>query len=249
MILLGIDVGGSSIKGGLADVTRGELTSELLSLPTPQPSEPDAVMRTVAELSRKLPASGPAGFAFPAVVKRGKARTAANVDEGWIGIDGAALASDAIGRPAVFLNDADAAGIAEIKWGAGRDTPGTVIMLTFGTGIGTAIFSDGRLLPNTEFGHLCLPATGEAEHYASARIKTELSLNWGQWISRVNEYLDHMHRLFWPDVFILGGAVSESFDEFEPLLISPAEIRRARFTAQAGVIGAALAAAESLDKP
>jgi polyphosphate glucokinase len=248
MILLGIDVGGSSIKGGLADVTRGELTSELLSLPTPQPSTPDAVMRTVAELSRKLPTSGPAGFAFPTVVKRGKARTAANVDEGWIGIDGAALASDAIGRPAVFLNDADAAGIAEIKWGAGRDTLGTVIMLTFGTGIGTAIFSDGRLLPNTEFGHLCMPE-GEAEHYASARIKTELSLDWQQWTDRVNEYLEHMQRLFWPDVFILGGSVSENFDEFASLLRSPAEIRRARFTAQAGVIGAALAAAESLDKP
>jgi polyphosphate glucokinase len=230
MILLGIDVGGSSIKGGLADVTRGELTSELLALPTPQPSTPDAVMRTVAELSRKLPTSGPAGFAFPTVVKRGRARTAANVDEGWIGVDGAALASDAI------------------KWGAGRDTPGTVIMLTFGTGIGTAIFSDGRLLPNTEFGHLCMPA-GEAEHYASARIKTEESLDWKQWIGRVNEYLDQMHRLFWPDVFILGGSVSENFEEFESLLKSPAEIRRARFTAQAGVIGAALAAAMSLDKP
>jgi polyphosphate glucokinase len=248
MILLGIDVGGSSIKAGLTDVTRGELTSELLSLPTPQPSKPDAVMLAVAELSRKLPTGGPAGFAFPSVVTQGKARTAANVDESWVSADGVKLASDAIGRPAVFLNDADAAGIAEMKWGAGRDTRGTVIMLTFGTGIGSAIFSDGRLLPNTEFGHLCMPS-GEAEHYASARIKTELSLDWEAWIGRVNEYLESMHRLFWPDVFILGGAVSESFEQFEPLLRSKAEIRPARFRAEAGVIGAALAAAESLDKP
>jgi polyphosphate glucokinase len=248
MILLGIDVGGSSIKAGLADVTRGELTSELMSLPTPQPSKPDAVMLTVAELSRKLPTSGPAGFAFPSVVMGGKARTAANVDESWLGADGVKLASDAIGRPAVFLNDADAAGIAEMKWGAGRNTSGTLIMLTFGTGIGSAIFRDGRLVPNTEFGHLCMPS-GEAEHYASARIKTELSLDWPAWIGRVNEYLDYMHSLFWPDVFILGGAVSENFEEFEPLLRSRAEIRPARFRAEAGVIGAALAAAESLDKP
>jgi polyphosphate glucokinase len=248
MILLGIDVGGSSIKAGLADVTRGELTTELLSLPTPQPSTPDAVMVTVAELSRRLPATGPAGFAFPTVVQRGKGRTAANVDEGWIGADGVALASDAIGRPAVFLNDADAAGIAEMKWGAGRDTRGTVIMLTFGTGIGSAIFIDGKLLPNTEFGHLLMPS-GEAEHYASARIKTELSLDWPAWIARVNEYLRDMHALFWPDVFILGGAVSENFEEFASLLRSRAEIRPARFRAEAGVIGAALAAAESLDRP
>jgi polyphosphate glucokinase len=248
MILLGIDVGGSSIKAGLVDVTRGELTTELISLPTPQPSKPDAVMLTIAELSRRLPTGGPAGFAFPSVVTHGKARTAANVDEGWIGADGVKLGSDAIGRPVVFLNDADAAGIAEMKWGAGRDTCGTAIMLTFGTGIGSAIFTEGRLVPNTEFGHLLMPS-GEAEHYASARIKTELSLDWPTWIARVNEYLHYMQGLFWPDVFILGGAISENFDEFAPLLRSSAEIRPARFTAQAGVIGAALAAAESLDKP
>jgi polyphosphate glucokinase len=241
MILLGIDVGGSSIKGGLVDVNAGGLVSELCSLPTPQPSTPEAMMKVVAALAQQLPSTGPVGFAFPSVVKQGKARTAAHIDHAWVGVDGGALIQQTLGRSGVFLNDADAAGIAEMSCGAGRGMQGAVIMLTFGTGIGTALFIDGKLLPNTELGHLELHGVG-AEEWASARIRTQLNLDFRAWSARVNEYLDVMHRMFWPDVFILGGAVSERFGEFAPLLRSPAEIRPAHFAGQAGVIGAALAA-------
>jgi polyphosphate glucokinase len=246
--VLGIDVGGSSIKAGLVDVENARLVSEMISVPTPQPSTPHEVMRQVASLQRRLPGAKSAGFAFPSVVKNNVARTAAHVDSSWIGTDGAALASGTLGIPTVFLNDADAAGWAEMRWGAGRDIPGTVMMLTFGTGIGTALFTDGKLLPNTELGHLELRGM-DAEEWASARARTRDQLDFPAWIERVNEYLDAIHRLLWPDVFILGGAVSEHFDEFSALLRSPAEIRQAHFTGQAGVMGAALAAAEALAGP
>jgi polyphosphate glucokinase len=241
-ILLGVDVGGSSVKAGLVDVASGELASELLSAPTPVPSTPDALMPVIAGLAARLPASGPVGLCFPSVVKNGKVRTAANVASAWIGADGAGLASRALGRPVVFLNDADAAGIAEVRWGAGRGVPGPVVMLTLGTGIGSALFIEGKLYPNTELGHLEMRGM-DAEKWASAHVRTALHLDWGEWCGRVNEYLARMEALLWPDLFILGGAVTERFAEFAPLLHAEAEIRPARFTGQAGVVGAALAAA------
>lgn len=247
MNVLGIDVGGSSIKGGVVDVSTGQLVGEIKHVPTPKPSSPPEVMKATAELGKQLPAAKAAGFAFPAAVKRNVVRTAANVDKGWIGTDAGKLATAALGVPTVILNDADAAGVAEMTWGAGRDTPGTVIMLTFGTGIGTALFTDGKLTPNMEFGHLEMHG-GDAEAFASARIRTELNLDFPAWIARVNEYLDYVHALFWPDVFILGGAVSERYDQFAPLLKSQAEIRPAHFAGQAGVMGAALAASELAKK-
>lgn len=243
-IRLGIDVGGSAVKAGLADLERGCLTGELIARPTPQPATPGALMPVLAALLEQLPAaSGAVGVCFPSVVKRGKVRTAANIDSSWLGVDGAALARQTLARPVVFLNDADAAGIAEMRWGAGRNETGPVVMLTFGTGIGSALFIEGRLYPNTELGHLELRGM-DAEKWASAQVRTLLHLDFPTWIERVNEYLERMQRLFWPDLFILGGAVSEHFDEFAPLLRSEAEIRRAHFAGQAGVIGAALAAAE-----
>lgn len=248
MKVLGIDVGGSAIKGGLVDVVAGQLVGEMDHVPTPKPSTPEDVMSQVAVLGARLPAAEAVGFAFPSVVKDNIARTAANVDRGWIGADGVKLARAALGLPAVFLNDADAAGLAEMRWGAGRNTPGTVIMLTFGTGIGTAMFTDGKLLPNTEFGHIQMRGA-DAETWASARVRTEQKLDFPQWAERVNEYLELIHALFWPDVYILGGAVSERFDQFAPLLRSVAEIRPAHFGNQAGVVGAALAAAEALRGP
>jgi polyphosphate glucokinase len=238
---LGIDMGGSSIKAGVVDVTTGYLVSDIAHVPTPRPSTPLEVMRQVAVLGRQLPPARAAAFAYPGVVKRNIARTAANVDSSWLGTDGAAMASGALGLPTVFLNDADAAGIAEMSWGAGRNTPGTIIMLTFGTGIGTALFSDGKLMPNTEFGHIEMHG-GDAEDWASARVRTAENLDFPAWIARVNEYLHYIHALFWNDVFILGGAVSERYDQFAPLLRSEAEIRPAHFAGQAGVMGAALAA-------
>lgn len=202
----------------------------------------------VALAGRLRGAHGRAGVAFPSVVKGGTAYTAANIDHSWIGTNGEALAAQALGRPALMLNDADAAGIAEMRFGSGQGCDGTVVMLTFGTGIGTALFTSGRLFPNTELGHLELRGM-DAEKWASAHTRTVAGLDFPGWIARVNEYLDALHRLLWPDVFILGGAVSERFGEFAPLLHSSAEIRPARFANQAGVIGAALAAAASDPRP
>jgi polyphosphate glucokinase len=243
--VLGIDVGGSSIKAGLVDVDSGRITGGLISAPTPQNSTPAATMPVLAALAARLPgAEGGVGIAFPSVISQGTARTAANVDQAWIGTDGAALAARALGRPALFLNDADAAGIAEMRWGAGRGFDGTVIMVTLGTGIGTALFCDGKLYPNTELGHLELRGM-DAEKWASARVRTAEKLGFPEWIARVNEYLKRLHELLWPDLFILGGAVSERFAEFAPLLRSEAQLRPAHFAGQAGVVGAAMAAVEA----
>jgi polyphosphate glucokinase len=241
----GFDVGGSSVKAGLVDVEGGKLVGELVSAPTPKPATPAGVMQVIAGLSRGMPEAGDGvGIAVPSVVQKGIVRTAANVDHSWIGTDAAALAASVLGRPAECLNDADAAGFAEMRWGAGRGETGIVFMLTFGTGIGSALFFEGKLVPNTELGHLELRGM-DAEKWASAHVKTALNLDWPAWIERVNTYLARMHALFWPDLFILGGAVSERFDDFAPLLRSEARIRPAHFAGQAGVIGAALAAAEA----
>ncbi len=243
--LQGFDVGGSSVKAGLVDVDAGKLVGELISATTPRPATPQGVLQVIAGLSRSLPdEGGPVGIALPSVVQSGKVRTAANIDHSWIGTDAAALALEVLGRPAHCLNDADAAGVAEMRWGAGRGENGVVFMLTFGTGIGSALFHEGRLVPNTELGHLEMRGM-DAEKWASAYVKTALNLDWPAWIERVNEYLARMHALFWPDLFILGGAVSERFEDFAPLLRSQARIVPAHFAGQAGVIGAAMAAAET----
>ncbi|MGH8261041.1 MAG: polyphosphate--glucose phosphotransferase [Steroidobacteraceae bacterium] len=242
--VLGVDVGGSSIKAGLVDVESGALLSELISAPTPQPATPRAMMPVIAGLAARLPGSSESvGLCFPSVVKRGRIRTAANIDSSWLGVDGAALAAGALGRRVVFLNDADAAGLAEMRWGAGRGLGGPVVMLTLGTGIGSALFIDGRLFPNTELGHMELRGM-DAEKWASAHVRTALHLDFPAWSERVNDYLARMHALLWPDVFILGGSVIEHYDRFAPLLKCEAEIRPAHFSGQAGVVGAALAAVE-----
>jgi polyphosphate glucokinase len=243
--VLGIDVGGSSVKAGLVDVQSGQVSGTLIAAPTPQPSTPQALTAVLATLAGRLPGSdGAVGVAFPAVIKGGSACTAANIDQGWLGTNGERLATQALGRPVRFLNDADAAGIAEMRFGNGRGCDGTVIMLTFGTGIGTALFTGGRLFPNAELGHMELRGM-DAEKWASAHVRTVEGLDFPAWIERVNAYLLALHQLLWPDVFILGGAVSERFSEFAPLLKSQAELRPARFANQAGVIGAALAAADT----
>ena len=242
-ILLGLDVGGSSIKAGLVDTERGPMTTPLRSVPTPTPSTPEAVLQACAQIDREFGATGPVGLAIPSVVQAGIARTAANIDKSWIGCAAAARLSQLVGRPVICLNDADAAGVAEMSSaGAGRGVRGVVILLTFGTGIGSALFVDGELVPNTEFGHLEFHGQ-DAERTASARIRTEERLDWPHWCARVNDYLARMHALFWPDLFIIGGSISEDFDQFGHLLVSPAPIRRAGHGAQSGVVGAAFAAA------
>jgi polyphosphate glucokinase len=244
MILLGIDTGGSSLKAAPVDVTCGALAAPAISVPTPSPATPEAVAGAVGRIARHYPAvGGRIGFAFPTVVVGGRARTAANVDASWIGTDGAVLVLQATGRNAVFLNDADAAGLAEMRFGAGRGLRGTVMMLTLGTGIGSAIFHDGHLLPNTEFGHMEIRGM-EAEHRASARVRTAEQLGWEEWAGRVNEVLDRLHALLWPDTFIIGGGVTENWDRFGPSLRSRARILPARLGNDAGLIGAAVAAAD-----
>lgn len=244
MNLLGIDTGGSSLKAAPVDVATGALASDVVSFPTPSPATPAAIAGVVKQIAAAFPGvSGPVGFAFPSVVTAGVARTAANVDKAWIGTDGARLVREATGRPAAFLNDADAAGLAELRVGAGRGQSGTVIMLTFGTGIGSAIFHDGHLLPNTEFGHMEIRGM-EAEHRASARVRTVEGLAWPEWSQRVSEVLERMHALLWPDLFILGGGVVENWASFGPLLRSPARIVPAELGNTAGIVGAALAASE-----
>ncbi|HTC53600.1 MAG TPA: ROK family protein [Steroidobacteraceae bacterium] len=243
--LLGIDVGGSSVKAGVVDVTTGQLLGEMISAPTPRPSTPDRLAAVIAGLAKRLPqAKGSVGVAFPSVVRNGVIRTAANIDHSWLGADGATVVGKAVNRPVVFLNDADAAGIAEMRWGAGKDLKGTAIMLTFGTGIGSALFVDGRLFPNTELGHMELNGK-EAEKFASAHVRTAMHLDFPAWIERVNVYLARMQALFWPDVIILGGAVSERYAEFSRLLKCDAQLRPAHFAGQAGVIGAAMASSEA----
>jgi polyphosphate glucokinase len=244
--VVGIDFGGSSIKAGAVDVAGGRVIGELVSVPTPQPSTPAAVAEAIAELARRLPqCSGPIGFAYPGVVRANVARTAANVDKAWLGTDGAALIRAATGRAGAFLNDADAAGLAEMRLGAGRGVRGTVLMLTFGTGIGSAMFVDGELWPNTELGHLEMAGgRGETEHYASARVRAELKLDFPAWVARVNEVLAEFDRLFWPELIMVGGGVSERWEEFGPLLKSEARLVPAQLRAQAGVVGAAFYAHE-----
>jgi polyphosphate glucokinase len=239
---VGIDVGGSSIKAALVDVDEGIVIGSTESVPTPNPSAVEPMLDAFVELDRRLQGAGAVGLAMPSVVQNGIVRTAANIDKSWIGVNGAGLLGARLKRPVMLLNDADAAGHAEVRLGAGRGISGTIIVLTFGTGIGSAIFVDGILVPNTEFGHLELNG-GDAEWFASARVRTEEKLDWPQWAERVNVYLARMHALFWPEMFILGGAISENFAAFGPLLQSPAEIRPAQFAGQAGVIGSALAAA------
>ena len=239
--ILAFDVGGSFVKAGLVDVDRGGLAGDVLRRATPADAAPDAVMDLLAEMARELPSDGPVGLAFPAVAKRGVAWTAANIDRRWIGTDARDLLESRIGRPVAFLNDADAAGVAEMTLGAGRGRDGTVMVLTLGTGIGTAIFVDGRLLPNTELGHLEVRGR-EAEHRASARVRAEQGLSWPAWAAAVNEVLAAYHALLWPDVFIIGGGVTENWEHFGPLLTSRAEIVPAHFRNDAGMIGAAMAA-------
>ena len=244
-LILGIDLGGSSIKAGAVDLLTAQVVGDTESVPTPDGATLPATREALATLVGRFPqCTGPVGLAFPAVVKRGITQSAANVDRGWIGADAAALLSAAAGRPGYVVNDADAAGVAEMRVGAGRGERGVVMMLTFGTGIGSALFVDGRLWPNTELGHMEI-AGREAEHLASARVRTVEGLDWPAWATRVNIVLERYHALLWPDLFIIGGGVSERFEEYGTLLRSPARIVPAVLRQAAGVVGAAMYAADS----
>jgi polyphosphate glucokinase len=238
--VLGIDIGGSGIKAAPVDITTGKFTAERVKLATPRPALPDAVADAVKELVAGFGWTGPAGVAFPGVVIDGVTHTAANLDPAWIGLDAHELFSAATGLSLSLINDADAAGIAEMQLGAGSGERGTVLMLTFGTGIGSALFTDGRLVPNTEFGHIEIRGK-DAEERASDRARELHDLSWGKWAGRVDEYLAHVEALVWPSLFIIGGGISKKSDKFIPLLGNVrARIVPAAMHNDAGIVGAAM---------
>lgn len=241
MELLGIDIGGSGIKGAVVDTDSGKFVSDRHRIPTPQPAKPEPVAEVVADIAKNFDWKGPIGCTFPSVVKRGVTLTAANVDDEWIGANARQIIENHTGSPVIVLNDADAAGIAEMKFGAGQGRNGLVIILTLGTGIGSAFFMNGVLIPNTEFGHLKVRGK-DAEHRASDRIRQEKQLSWKKWGKRLSEYLQYMEFLFTPDLFIIGGGVSKKYQDYFPHIHCNTEIVPARLRNQAGIVGAAMAA-------
>jgi polyphosphate glucokinase len=239
--VLGIDIGGTGIKAAPVDTATGELTAERQKLTTPHPATPDAVVDVVAQLVRDFHWTGPAGVTFPGVVVNGVIHTAANLDHGWIGVDAVKAFEASTKLPVTVLNDADAAGVAEMRFGAGKGVGGTVLLLTFGTGIGSALFTDGVLVPNTEFGHVEIRGK-DAERRASELAREEHDLSWGTWAGRVDEYLSHVEALLSPGLIIIGGGVSRKADKFLPLLSGlRAKVVPAALQNEAGIVGAAMA--------
>ncbi|HEV2253810.1 MAG TPA: ROK family protein [Streptosporangiaceae bacterium] len=245
MHALGIDIGGSGIKAAPVDVTTGKLLADRQKIETPRPALPDPIADVVKQLTTAFNWSGPVGITFPGVVVDGVTRTAHNLDPAWIGLDAAALFGKATGNQVRVLNDADAAGMAEMTFGAGVGEQGTVLMLTFGTGIGSALFTKGILVPNTEFGHVELHGE-DAEKRASERAKELHDLSWGKWAGRVDEYLQHIEAVLSPDLFIVGGGVSRQADKWVPRLTGiRARIVPAAMLNDAGIVGAAMAGAQT----
>jgi polyphosphate glucokinase len=242
MHALGIDIGGSGIKAAPVDVTTGKLLADRLKVDTPRPALPDQVADQVKELTTAFNWSGPVGITFPGVVIDGVTRTAANLDPAWIGLNTAEFLAKAVGNPVRVMNDADAAGVAEMTFGAGVGEQGTVLMLTFGTGIGSALFVKGILVPNTEFGHIEIRGR-DAEERASERAKELHNLSWGKWAEHVDEYLQHIEAVLWPSLFMLGGGVSRQSEKWVPRLTGiRARIVPAALLNDAGIVGAAMAA-------
>ena len=251
-VCIGIDVGGSSIKAAVVDLEAGELVGEAASCPTPSPATLLAVGTAIVGLVTALEAgtghahgSLPVGIAVPSVVRHGITYTAANIDAGWVRADARSALAREVGRPVVLLNDGDAAGLAEMRLGAGRGQHGTVLCLTFGTGIGSALFVNGQLMANTELGHLEIGGA-EAEHIASGRARRERGLDWPAWSVEASRVLTTFHALLWPELIVMGGGLSDQWDQFGHLLQAPCTVVPAGCRQHAGVIGAALAAAEGL---
>jgi polyphosphate glucokinase len=241
--VLGIDIGGTGIKGAPVDTRSGQLLADRHRILTPQPATPEAVSATVGELAKFFDWTGPSGATFPAIIKHGVAYSAANVDPSWVGTDAAKLFSSAIGGDVTVVNDADAAGVAEVAFGAGKDHGGVVIMVTLGTGIGSALFIDGRLVPNTELGHLKM-GKKDAERRAAESVREAEGLSWKDWAVRLDEYLLMVEALFSPDLFIVGGGISKKSEKFLPRLSISTEIVPAQLLNEAGIVGAALVHAQ-----
>jgi polyphosphate glucokinase len=245
MQVLGIDVGGSGIKGAPVDTEAGNLLGERFRIKTPKSGEPQPMAEVVAEIARNFDWKGPIGIGFPAPIKAGVAMMAANISPKWVGVNADELFTRITGCECTLVNDADAAGLAEMKFGAGVGQPGTVIMITLGTGIGTAIFNRGHLLPNAEFGHLQMKGQ-DAEQRASDAARQREELSWKKYARRLNKYLLQMEKLFWPDLFIIGGGISKESEKYVPLLTIETPIVTAKLLNEAGIVGAALAARTGL---
>jgi polyphosphate glucokinase len=245
--VVGIDIGGSGIKGAPVDLAAGEFAAERVRIVTPQPATPEAVAETVVKVLDQLGVPGPVGLTLPAVVRNGTVETAANIDKSWIGVDAVKLFGDATGRPVGIVNDADAAGLAEMRYGAGKGRMGVVLVSTLGTGIGSALFTNGELVPNTELGHLHLPHHGVAEKHAAESIRESEDLSWKAWAERLQKYFDHVEQLLWPELIIVGGGVSKKADKFLPHIKLRTEIVPAQLYNDAGIIGAAHFAPKEAD--
>lgn len=243
----GVDIGGSGIKGAAVDYSTGEFTTDRIKIETPRPATPDAVAETVARLLDEAGWEGPVGLTVPAVVRNQTAESAANIDPTWIGTDVDELFHRHLGRDRTItvLNDADAAGIAEVTYGDPRARSGSVIMLTFGTGIGLALLMDGHLFPNTELGHFPY-ANGETETWASSAVRDREELSYKEWAKRVDGVLHEFRRLFSPGTFIVGGGISRKAEKWIPHLTVDAEVVPAELRNRAGIVGAALAVRDGL---
>lgn len=250
-VAIGVDIGGTGIKGAIVDVGTGELLSDRLKIATPEGGRPDDIVDVVKEILSRLsdaPEDAPIGVCFPAVVFRGTTMSAANVSKKWIGLAAEKLFENAVGRNISFVNDADAAGYAEVRFGAAKDRSGLVIMTTLGTGIGTALIYDGHLIPNAELGHLEIDGV-DYETKASVAAKEREELSWERWAKRLNRYYTHLEALLWPDLFIVGGGVSKSSEQFLPLLDIRTPIVPAVLRNNAGIMGAATLAATPRSMP
>ena len=245
MEILGVDIGGSGLKAAIINTDTGELTSERYRIPTPQPAKPKSVTTAFKKIVKHFNWSETIGCGFPAVVQHGIVRTASNIDKSWIGINIIELFKKETNNSVYVLNDADAAGIAEMKYGTGQGNQGVVVVITVGTGIGSAFFIEGKLFPNTEFGQFHM--NGEvAERYAADAIRKKLNLSWKKWAKRFEKYLDHLEMLLWPDLIIVGGGVSKKFEKFYKHLNIDTPVVPAKLLNNAGIIGAALAAKQNL---
>ncbi|MEM6263056.1 MAG: ROK family protein [Bacteroidota bacterium] len=247
MEVLGIDVGGSGVKGAPVNIKTGEMLTERHRIPTPQPADPNAIAKVVRQLAKHFKWKGPIGVGFPAAIQQGVARTAANIDKSWIGTDVAATFSHATGCPVKVVNDADAAGLAEIHFGAGKGQKGAVMLVTVGTGLGTALFYNGNLFPNSELGHIILKG-GDAELIASDAARKRLDLDWEAWGKNFNAYLKRLEALLFPELFIIGGGTSKRLDKFEHVLTVKAKVKAAQERNNAGIIGAAVCGSLELVK-
>ncbi len=241
MEVLGIDIGGTGIKGAPVNTDTGELLADRYRIKTPSPAKPQPMAAVVAKIADHFNWKGRLGIGYPGVVRKGVTLTAANVHKDWIGFDAAKSIKKITGHKTCIINDADAAGIAEMTFGAGKGRQGVVLLITIGTGLGTALFTDGQLLPNSEFGHLVIDGM-EAEWFASDAARKREKLSWKKWGLRFNQYLQIMENLFWPDLIILGGGISKKHKEFLPFISVQAEVVPAQMLNEAGIIGAAVGA-------